>query len=137
MLDNTSATVYNKTVDYETDVVTYHRTVIPAVHWEDGCSISSKKNHEKTRSAFICIDFSVSVGKAFLPPAQFAKLPTSEQGQYWTLACDDIIVKGTVADEIPSGGFKRWMADHPEAASITTVDTLDMGSLKHWEVYAK
>lgn len=139
MLDNTSATIFNKAIDYDSDAVTYHKTIIPTVHWEDGCSVSPKKNHSKTRTAFICIDFSVSskVGKSFVPPAEFAKLGTSERDQYWTLACDDLIIKGSVGDEIQPGGLQRWMAAHPEAASISAVDTFDMGSLKHWEVYAK
>jgi len=142
MLPNTSATVINKYVDTSSDETTYYRTIIPAVHWEDGVSVSGKsKNHAESRTAFISIDFSVCerMEKQFVPAPQFALLTASEREQYWTLTCDDIIVKGSVAADIPQRGIRQWLAEHPEASSITTVDTFDMGSnsMKHWEVYAK
>lgn len=140
MLNNTAATIYNKVIDYDTEKVTYQRTVLPAVHWEDSFADSGKgKNRSDQRTAFVSIDFSVcnSMNKSFLPAHLFAQLPLSECGKYWTLAKDDLIIKGSVLDDITD--IKRWMVTHPECASITTVETFDMGSpaMQHWEVYAK
>lgn len=142
MLNNTSATIYNRAVNYENDETVFHRTVIPAVHWEGGFGAADKgKSHAENHSVFVSIDFSVSSGmeKEHLPAHQFANLPSSEQVKYWTLADGDILLKGTVDDDIPDKGIKQWLACHPEAAFITSVDTLDMGSdsMKHWEVYAE
>lgn len=42
MLNNTAATVYNKAVDQDSDETKYHRTVLPAVHWEGGSALPTK-----------------------------------------------------------------------------------------------
>ena len=66
----------------------------------------------------------------------------------WTLAEGDMIVKGTVTDEIhpavvspPSAAFtvSNLKAKYDDVLAITSVDTFDMGSmaLRHWEVGAK
>ena len=87
------------------------------------------------------IDFSVRsrMAKQYLPAKEYALLPASEAGQYWTLDCGDIVVKGTVVDEITQSGRKQWLLSHPDAATITAVQTNDMGSpaMQHWEVHAK
>ena len=142
MLTNTTATIYNKGIDYETDEVVYNRTVIPSVHWEDGVSAAGKgKNHAEDRPVFVVIDFNVAsqMGKQYLPAHQYAQLSTIEQSEYWTLAIGDILLKGNVADEIPDRGIKQWIAQHPNAASITALETFDLGSknMQHWEVTAK
>lgn len=142
MLNNTAATVYNRAVDQENDETKYHRTVLPAVHWEDGfCAADKGKNHAENRSVFVSIDFSACAGmeKQYLPAHQFARLPSSEQGKYWTLAVGDMLLKGSVADDIPDKGIRQFLANHTEVATITAVDTLDMGSdfMKHWEVTAR
>lgn len=142
MLNNTAATVYNKAVDQENDETKYHRTVLPAVHWEDGfCAVDKGKNHAENRSVFVSIDFSSCYGmeKQYLPAHQYARLPSSERGKYWTLAVGDMLLKGSVADDIPDKGIRQFLANHTEVATITAVDTLDMGSdfMKHWEVTAR
>ena len=61
MLANTTATIYNKSVDYNTDAVVYNRTVLPAVHWEDGISSAAKgKSRAEDRPVFVSIDFIVA-----------------------------------------------------------------------------
>lgn len=142
MLTNTTATVYNRITDRDTDKTTYFRTVIPATHWEESyAALDKAKSHEKIRSVMAIIDFSVCnrMAKQYLPAKGYALLPTSEAGQYWTLDCGDIVVKGTVADEITQSGRKQWLLAHPDAAIITAVQTNDMGSpaMQHWEVHAK
>lgn len=142
MLNNTAATVYNRAVDQENDETKYHRTVLPAVHWEDGfCAADKGKNHAENRSVFVSIDFSSCYGmeKQYLPAHQYARLPSSERGKYWTLAVGDMLLKGSVADDIPDKGIRQFLANHTEVATITAVDTLDMGSdfMKHWEVTAR
>lgn len=142
MLANTTATIYNKSVDYNTDAVVYNRTVLPAVHWEDGISAAAKgKSRAEDRPVFVSIDFIVAseMEKQYLPAHEYAQLPTTDQSKYWTLAIGDILLKGTVEDEIPDRGIKHWLAQHPQAASITALETLDLGSknMQHWEVTAK
>lgn len=142
MLCNTSATIFNKVVNHPSDETVYLRTEIPMVHWEDGFRSSGKgKSHAENRSVFVSIDFSTCdyMDKQYLPAPQFAQLPQSEQEWYWTLATGDILLKGTVEDDIAYKGIKRWLSDHPDAASIVSVETFDMGSesMKHWEVSAK
>lgn len=142
MLANTTATIYNKSIDYVTDAVVYNRTVLPAVHWEDGISSTAKgKSRAEDRPVFVSIDFIVAseMEKQYLPAHEYAQLPTTDQSKYWTLAIGDILLKGTVDDEIPDRGIKHWLAQHPQAASITALETLDLGSknMQHWEVTAK
>lgn len=142
MLNNSSATVYNREADHANDETKYHRTVLPAVHWEDGfCAVDKGKNHTENRSVFVSIDFSACSGmeKQYLPAHQFAILPSSEKGKYWTLATGDMLLKGSVADDIPDKGIRQFLANHPDVATITAVEILDMGSdcMKHWEVTAK
>ena len=142
MLPNTSATIFNKATDLTRDETSYERTILPEVHWEDGVSVSGKsKNHAASRGAFIAIDFSASdsCGKQYVQPHEYAALDASARSSCWTIAPDDIIIKGTIGEDIPSGGFRQWMAAHPEAAAVASVETFDMGSgrMQHWEVYAK
>lgn len=140
MLSNTSATIFNRSVDSQSGAVTYTKTVIPAVHWEDSTSaVQNKTSNTKRKSAFILIPYSVRnrIKKKYVLPEAYAKLPPKDRQRRWTVGIGDILVKGSSCEVIPDREFRQWMINHPEAAIISKVDTLDLGRLKHWEVYTE
>jgi hypothetical protein len=59
---------------------------------------------------------------------------------YWTLQEGDFVVKGFVTDEISSSfTISALQAKYPAVLSITSIDTMDMGSpaMSHWQIGAK
>lgn len=140
MIDNTSAIIFNRSLNHQTGEVTYIKTVIPAVHWEDSVlSDQDKTSNAKRRNAFVSISFAVKgrMEKEYVAPEAYAKLMTEDRQRRWTLGIGDVLIKGSSCEEIPDKGFRKWMVDHPEASSITRVDIFDLCMLKHWEVYTE
>ena len=139
MESNTSMTLYNKISD-----TTYQRTVLSAVEWENRKAVNGMKSGAlATNTARVFI--SMGIANYVKPKAWLALV--SKTGK-WTLAEGDMIVKGTVTDEIhpavvspPSAAFtvSNLKAKYDDVLAITSVDTFDMGSmaLRHWEVGAK
>lgn len=143
MNNNTDITIYNKYVDAGAEK--WQRTVITNVQWENRKAINANKvGMIDANTATIYIPF--ARGANFVKPKAWLAL-VSKTG-YWTLKPDDIIVKGSVADEIhaaivspPSAAFTitNLIAKYDDVVKITIVDTMDMGSaaMQHWEVGCK
>ena len=149
MINNTTMTLYNKISGTET----YQRTVIPGpVQWENRKAANGMRTGalaSNTARVFILI----SLGGDYLKPKAWQALVT-KTGK-WTLQDGDVIVKGTVTDEIhaavpgsagppivpevPAFTVTSLKAKYDDVLVITSVDTFDMGSvaLRHWEVGAK
>ena len=148
MENNTSLTLYNKIAGTET----YQRTVIPAVEWENRKGVNGMKSGAlASNSARVFI--SLAMGVNYLKPKAWQAL-TTKTGK-WTLAEGDVIVKGTVTDEIHAAvpysagppevpavaafAMSDLKKKYDDVLTITSVDTYDMGSeaLRHWQVGAK
>jgi hypothetical protein len=140
MRTNTSCTVYNKYVTAGNAL--YQRTVISAVEWENRKAVNViKSGLLEADSAVIFIPSSNVT--TYLKPKAWQALST-KTGK-WTLQNGDVIVKGTVTDEIhaavvspPSAAFTMTdlKAKYDDVITVHSVDTFDLGStaLQHWKV---
>jgi len=148
MQHNCTCTLYNKISGTET----YQRVVIPEVEWENRKGVNGMKSGAlASNSARVFVK--KSLGANYVKPKAWQTL-TTKTGK-WTLQEGDVIVKGTVTDEIHvaipySAGppIVQAVADftvtslknkYDDVLTITSVDTFDMGSLsmQHWELGAK
>ena len=70
--------------------------------------------------------------QAYLPPKQYETAP--EKGKHWTIQTGDscFFVKGEVVR--PGLNFQAVNAAFDSVHRVTSVDTKDFGSLRHWEV---
>lgn len=140
MIDNTPAIIFNRAVDHENGAVTYYKTAIPSVHWEDSVLSDQDKTSNAThRGAFVSISFAVknSMKKKYVKPEAYAKLNEIDRSRRWTIGIGDIMVMGKKCDDIPDKGLRAWLIAHPEASVVTRVDTFDFSLMKHWEVYTE
>jgi hypothetical protein len=148
MKTNSSLTLYNKISGTET----YQRTVIPAVEWENRKAYNGLKSGAlASNTARVFISFSLCAN--YLKPKAWQAL-SSKTGKF-TIQEGDVIVKGTVTDEIhaavaeitgpplvpavPAFTVTSLKEKYDDVLVITSVDTMDMGSLamQHFEIGAK
>ncbi len=94
---NTTITVYNKYVDKQTQVITWHRTVIENCYWQYvGDKVAIGKTVLETNDT-IC---RIPIQENFVEKYEWDKIPNDKQGEYFTLASGDIVARGSVDDEI-------------------------------------
>jgi hypothetical protein len=134
-------TLYNKVSGTET----YQRTVISEVEWENRKAVNGTKQGKLAdNTARVFVWFAKSEYANYLKPKIWQAL-TTKTGK-WTLSECDVIVKGTVTDEIhpatPSAAaftLTNLKAKYDDVLVITSVDTNDLGSfvMRHFEVGAK
>ena len=75
----------------------------------------------------------------YVQPEDYAKMREEGITHIWTLAPGDLLLKGTVQDEIgETMSIKEFMSRHHETVTIQAVETVDYGSyaMRHWEVTA-
>jgi hypothetical protein len=142
MLTETSATLYNAVTEKGSGWITYHRTVIPTVHWEDRRTAGgSGTSHPSQNGISVFIPFSTDdfMPTDYVQPEDYAKMREEGITHIWTLAPGDLLLKGTVQDEIgETMSIKEFMSRHHETVTIQAVETVDYGSyaMRHWEVTA-
>lgn len=94
---NTTITLYNKFVDPQTNIVRWYRHVINGVFWKyAGNKIVIDKTVLETND-IIC---RIRKDELFRNKFEWVRLPNDEMPNYFTLAPEDIIIKGKVDDEI-------------------------------------
>lgn len=92
---DTTLTIYNKYTDPLTHVVAWYHTVVSNCFWKyTGDKISIGQTVLETNNT-IC---RIPKSDKFLEPYEWRDL--SDRGNFFTLGVGDIIVKGTVEDEI-------------------------------------
>jgi len=142
MKTNTTATIYNRYI--VSGAERYQRSALAAVEWEN------RKAANVIQSGLIAADsvrifIPFTFGMSYKKPKTWAALSTKTG--YWTLAVGDVLVKGTVTDEIhdavvspPSAAFTMTdlKAKYDDVVTIKSVDTIDYGSLsmRHWQLGA-
>ena len=94
---DTSITLYNKYEDAETHIITWVRTNLDNCFW--------KATSDKLTVGETVIESSVTICRVpknpnFLPKFEWVKIPNDEMPNYFTFGVEDIIVKGTVEDDI-------------------------------------
>ena len=96
-------TVYNKYTDPQTSIVRWHKNVVTDCFWQLTGSVVSIGNTVLDSKSITC---RIPKDDRFLEKQQWIELPNDEQGDYFTLAPGDIIVKGEsdfVIDEYTKG----------------------------------
>lgn len=135
MITNTPMTVYNKFIQSRAEK--YQRTALAAVLW-DSSSATIKRRSADLQSNKAVIALPRSLGVAYLNPKAWQA--ANNKSEFWTLQEGDIVVRGTVADEI-TGGFtiSSLRAKYDDVLEIVSVAFMDQGSLNthHWEILCK
>jgi len=143
MIPNSDITIYNKYTD-STRKEKYQRTVVSDVVWQDAKAIYvAGVGMVKANTALVMIPF--ALGANYLTPKAWQAAKSGK----WTLQEGDVIVRGSVTNEIteavitpvPVAAFTMTSlrALYENVVVITGVAAMDEGSahLQHWEVDCK
>lgn len=135
MRTNTNITLFNRfVVDNEEK---YQSTHISGVTWEDKRAVKAVKSGVVV-SADVLIYIPMARGTNYLKPRVWLDLDM-KIGK-WTLNPGDILVKGTVLDQLGSSFTVTDLQNkYDNVVRISSVDTLDVGSsaMQHWLVGAE
>lgn len=147
---NTNATLYNYFKDKESGKVSYRKTYLRGVFWDDMKQSNVIKSGIATiESVLICVPFSVNAdNKVYKSPKEYQKLSDEEKDGAFTFVANsqDIIVKGIVDYEIDntssktiSEGLMYLRNNYDSVMTISVVDEKDFGSepMRHWEIGGK
>lgn len=135
MISNCDITIYNKYIVNRAEQ--WQRTVILQVAWESTKAIAGQRFQQPANTVTIFIPFDRKA-TGYATPKQWQAL-TDKTGR-WTLQEGDVIVRGSVDDEIV-GDFTitSLRAAYDDVVSIASVDAMDLGSasMQHFEVGCK
>lgn len=137
MRTNASLTIYNRYV-LPNRVEAYARTVIPAVAWEDRKAVNTNASGGRivADQARIYIPKAANQLSYLLPVAWLALAVKTGK---WTVQVEDIVVRGTITDDLNSMTLTALEAKYDNVLEVSSVDLYDNGSLNlhHWLVSAK
>lgn len=119
---DTTITLYNRYEESTTNIVTWHRTVIPDCFFKNA-------NNKATigQSVFETNNIIVRIPQSdsFKAYGEWVNVPNDERSNYFTLHQGDIIVKGEIADAIDeyTNGERStdFLAKHKESGVCLTV----------------
>ena len=94
---NTTVTIYNRYEDAQTQLVTWHKSVVDGCFWKYTGNKVVVNNVVLETNNIIC---RIRKDEKFLEKHEWISLPNDEMDNYFTLGQGDIIVKGSVDDEI-------------------------------------
>lgn len=94
---NTTITIYNKFEDKQTQLIKWYRTVLDNCFWKYTGDKVSVGNTILETNDIIC---RVPENNKFLEKFEWLSIPNDLMTNYFTLGNGDIIVKGSVLDEI-------------------------------------
>ena len=132
MIPNCNVTVYNKYLDNRAEK--WQRSEILDVVWESTQAVSSQRFGTAANLATVFIPFDRK-STAYATPKQWVAL-TDKTGR-WTLQEGDVIVKGSVSDEIDNDfTITSLRAKYDDVVTIASVDAMDQGTpnVQHFEV---
>lgn len=113
---DTTVTIYNKFVDPQTQVVTWHRTVVENCFYKNiGNKVTIDKAVIETNN-IIC---RIPKNNYFLQKYLWDATPNDMMSRFFTLALGDIIVVGEVTDEI-----QEYVKGHRSTDLITKYKSL-------------
>lgn len=135
MITNTAMTIYNKYIDNRAEK--YQRTTLAAVLWDSSAATIKRRSADlQNNKAVVALPY--YIGPAYLKSK--AWLALVDKSANWTLQAGDIVVRGSVADEI-TGGFtvSALRAKYDDVLEIVSVAFMDQGSpnTHHWEILCK
>lgn len=138
MRTNTHLTLYNIYYNPSTKADTYFRTVIKDIAWENRKAINvlASGGNQAVDKAIIYIP--MLRGDDYIWPKAWQIL--ADKTAKWTLQEGDLLVKGSVSDELSSVFLPTALAaKYDDMLVITSIDEMDLSSrsLQHWEIGAK
>lgn len=138
MYTNADCTVFNKRYNRETRTDKWSRTYIRGVFWESSASVASDRTTGTTddSSLFVAIPADADAeGKSYCKPNEY-KAASPETA--FTLAPEDIIVKGIIPENIGDGvTVKDLQQKYDCFYVITKCSDLRFGGHPHLEVNGK
>jgi len=93
---NSSATIYNRYLDPITLTDKWQKHLVHQVYWEGGRSVKLLNGLVNNNACRVYIPCNANYLTDYLPPLDFK----DNRSGHWTIQVGDIIVKGTVTDEI-------------------------------------
>jgi hypothetical protein len=138
MKTNADMTIYNKYIDPSTRTEKYQRTQIKCVMWENRKAANTLRSGGQIATDQARVFIPKANGANYVKPKAWQALVT-KTGK-WTLQEGDVIVKGLITTDITgSTTITSLKSANDDVLVITSVDTMDMGSLamQHWQVGAK
>ena len=124
MITNASVTIYNKVYDRDEGSNKYYRTVLKGVNWQDVTKVLPSDTGV----------VSADVAEVYIP------FLIDTEKKFFTLAPEDIIVKGVVTDELTKQKDVEHLKDkYGSVRVIAVIETNDNGSptMQHWKVTAE
>lgn len=148
MYTNTSATLYNYDRDKKTGKVTYRRTVLENVFWDDSKQSNVLKSGlTSAESVNVCVPFDVKTnGKTYVSPKTYMNSEDKENIFTFVANSQDLIVKGTIDYEVDntsnqtiSESLSYMKNNFDYVMTVSVVDMKDFGSkhMQHWELGGK
>lgn len=130
MKTNTSMTIYNKYFNPITRGDSWKRHVISEVFWDSNRSVTTGRDMARIDRVNVFIPFNANYMTYFTDPITFKSNPDN----YWTIQNGDIIVKGTVTDEITKQS--ELESKYNDVLTVSTFTIKDFGSsnMRHIEV---
>jgi len=124
-------TLYNKYLVNRVNI--YQRVEIEDVAWEQRHAREGNTDRD-----FTSVYISFARGADYLKSREWQAL--TDKSSNWTLQIGDVIVKGSVNDELVAGTFSLSDLEriYDDVLIIASVDTNDFGSrnMQHWEITA-
>lgn len=145
MYTNTGATLYNYDRDKTTDKVTYRRTHLRNVFWDDSKQSNVLKSGlTSVESVNISVPFDVDAeGKTYKSPKEYLNSTDKDNSFTFTANSQDLIVKGIIDYEINNSSSQKISEslsylknNYDYVMTISIVDMKDFGSenMRHWEI---
>lgn len=145
MYTNTGATLYNYDRDKATGKVTYRRTYLRNVFWDDSKQSNVLKSGlTSVESVNISVPFDVDAeGKTYKSPKEYLNSTDKDNSFTFTANSQDLIVKGIIDYEINNSSSQKISEslsylknNYDYVMTISIVDMKDFGSenMRHWEI---
>lgn len=132
MIPNAHITIYNQYTDPTTRFPKWKRSEVLDCVWQGVNAIARFKEQVPANTILVLIPF--TSGDEYAEPKAW-----QVERNGWTLKEGDVIVRGTVADEITDAyTITHLRAEHQFVAQIASVADRGQGRFtKHWEVQCK
>lgn len=94
---DSTITVYNKFTDPTTYAIRWYKTVVEGAFWKNTGNKITINDVVLETNDIIC---RIRKDSRFLPKGEWVNVPNDHMGDYFTLAKEDIIVRGAITDDI-------------------------------------
>lgn len=131
MITNADMTIYNYWYNPKIKEYEYRRTQIQGVHWHTELKVAVSEKGTVSADVYkirIPKDAEIEDGRTFLAPNLYQKLDKEEVKRHWTVAHDDLFVRGLVELEATS---LSSLKQYSEAGKVRSYSVNDFGFCPH------